>query len=163
MIDPDGYRPGVAMVVTNHRNQVLIARRIGRRIWQVPQGGIDHHESPEEALYREMKEEIGLEPDAVEILERTSTWLRYNIPRRYIRRNQHPVCIGQKQRWFLLRLLADDSAIRVDAHPQPEFDQWRWVDYWEPARRVIYFKGFVYRRALAEFAPVLGVEGSGVD
>jgi putative (di)nucleoside polyphosphate hydrolase len=92
------------------------------------------------------------------VLGATTGWLRYDIPRQFLRRDRHPVCIGQKQRWFLLRLLSDDSAIRIDAHSKPEFDRWRWVEYWEPAREVVFFKRFVYRRALAELAPILGVE-----
>ena len=159
MIDPDGYRPGVGMVVSNQRRQVVWARRIGRRdAWQFPQGGIHHGESPEEAVFRELQEELGLAPESVEVLGATTGWLRYDIPRQFLRRDRHPVCIGQKQRWFLLRLLSDDSAIRIDAHSKPEFDRWRWVEYWEPAREVVFFKRFVYRRALAELAPVLGVE-----
>ena len=160
MIDPDGYRPSVGMVVSNPRREVVWARRIGRRdAWQFPQGGIHHGELPEEALYRELHEELGLRPESVEILGATSGWLRYDIPRQFLRRDRHPVCIGQKQRWFLLRLLSEDSAIRIDAHSKPEFDRWRWADYWEPAREVVFFKRFVYRRALGELAPILGVDG----
>lgn len=159
MIDPDGYRPGVGMVVSNQRRQVVWARRIGGRdAWQFPQGGIHHRELPEEAVFRELEEELGLAPASVEVLGATTAWLRYDIPRQFQRRDRHPVCIGQKQRWFLLRLLSDDSAIRIDAHSKPEFDRWRWVEYWEPAREVVFFKRFVYRRALAELAPILGVE-----
>ena len=146
------------MVVSNRRRQVVWARRIGRRdAWQFPQGGINHGESPEDALFRELHEELGLQPESVEVLGATSGWLRYDIPRQFLRRDRHPVCIGQKQRWFLLRLLTDDSAIRTDAHAKPEFDHWRWVDYWEPAREVVFFKRVVYRRALGELAPILGV------
>ena len=160
MIDPDGYRPGVGMVVSNRRCQVVWARRIGRRdAWQFPQGGIRHGEMPEEALFRELNEELGLTPDCVELLAATAGWLRYDIPKQFLRRGSQPVCIGQKQRWFLLRLLSDDSAIRIDADSKPEFDRWRWVDFWLPAREVVFFKRLVYRRALAEFAPILGVRG----
>ena len=159
VIDPDGYRPSVGMVVSNRQRQVVWARRIGRRdAWQFPQGGIHHGETPEDALYRELHEELGLPPESVEILGVTSGWLRYDIPRQFLRRDRKPVCIGQKQRWFLLELLSDDSAIRIDAHSKPEFDRWRWVDYWIPAREVVFFKRVVYRRALGELAPILGME-----
>ena len=164
MIDPDGYRPGVGMVVCNRQRQVVWARRIGRRdAWQFPQGGIDHEETPEEALYRELYEELGLLPHCVEVLGSIAGWLRYDIPAQYLRRSQQPICIGQKQRWFLLRLLSDDSAIRIDVYAKPEFDRWCWVDYWEPIRRAIFFKRFVYRRALKEFAPILGVGSPSAD
>ena len=158
MIDPDGYRPGVGMVVSNRQGQVVWARRIGRRdAWQLPQGGIHHDESPEDTLYRELREELGLTPESVEVLGSTPGWLRYDIPRQFRRRDQSTVCVGQKQRWFLLRLLSDDGAIRFDTHAEPEFDRWCWVDYWEPVRRVVFFKRYVYRRALEELAPFLGV------
>lgn len=160
MIDPDGYRPSIGMVVSNLRRQVVWARRIGRRdAWQFPQGGIRHGESPQDALYREIYEELGLKPESLEVLGVTAGWLRYDIPRRFQRRGQDPTCIGQKQRWFLLRLVSDDSAIRIDGHDKPEFDRWCWVDYWEPVRRVVFFKRCVYERALEELAPILGVDG----
>ena len=160
MIDPDGYRPGVGMVVSSRLRQVVWARRIGRRdAWQLPQGGIHRGESPEDTLYRELREELGLRPESVEVLGATSGWLRYDIPRQFRRRDRRPVCVGQKQRWFLLRLLSGDSAIRFDTHAEPEFDRWCWVDYWEPARKVVFFKRCVYRRALEELAPFLGVAG----
>ncbi len=159
VIDPDGYRPSVGMVVSNRQRMVVWARRIGRRdAWQFPQGGIHHGETPEDALFRELYEELGLRRDSVEVLGATAGWLRYDIPRQFLRRDQDPVCIGQKQRWFLLRLLSDDGAIRIDAHSRPEFDRWRWVDYWSPAREVVFFKRVVYRRALGELAPILGVD-----
>ena len=93
-----------------------------------------------------------LSPDAVEVLAVTRGWLRYRLPRRYIRKGQKPVCIGQKQKWFLLRLLDDDSAVRLDANAAPEFDHWRWVSYWYPLNQVIAFKREVYRKAMKELA-----------
>ncbi len=157
LIDPDGYRPGVGMIVCNPRDQVLWARRVGgKRGWQFPQGGIDHDESPEDALYRELYEEVGLRPECVEVLAVSSGWMRYDIPSRFRRRDSHPPCIGQKQRWYLLRLLAGDDAIRVDAQTVPEFDRWRWAGYWEPVDEVIHFKRPMYRRVLKEFAAVIG-------
>jgi putative (di)nucleoside polyphosphate hydrolase len=118
-----------------------------------------HGEAAEESLYRELREETGLETTAVQLLGSTGTWLRYRLPQRYVRRDQRPVCIGQKQRWFLLRLTAEESAIRFDLNDQPEFDRWRWVDYWQPVKEVIYFKRPVYVRALHELAPLARPEG----
>lgn len=156
MIDPEGFRPNVGIVLCNDAGQVLWARRVGGRdAWQFPQGGINRGESPEDALYRELDEEVGLSRDAVEILGSTRGWLRYRLPQRYQRRGQQPLCIGQKQRWFLLRLLCDDAAVRLDAHDHPEFDHWRWVSYWYPVNQVVFFKRDVYRRALAELSRVL--------
>ena len=155
MIDSDGFRANVGIMVANDHGQLLWARRVGGRdAWQFPQGGINPGESPREALYRELEEEIGLMPDAVDVIATTRGWLRYRLPKRFIRKGQSPVC--QKQKWFLLRLLADDSAVRLDRNHTPEFDHWRWVSYWYPLDQVITFKREVYRRAMKELATPLG-------
>ena len=154
LVDADGYRPNVGIVVANDRAQVLWARRVGGRdAWQFPQGGIQPSESPEEALYRELYEEVGLEPDAVQLVAGTQGWLKYRLPERLRRRDSSPSFIGQKQKWFLLRMLGDDGDIRVSRTRKPEFDDWRWVSYWYPVGQVVAFKQQVYRRALKELAP----------
>ena len=158
-IDRYGFRANVGIIVSDGQGAVLLGGRKGQAGWQFPQGGIRVEESPEEAMYRELREEIGLEPHDVEMLGCTRRWLRYRLPPRYVRRNQQPVCIGQKQRWFLLRLLGDESRLRLDQSDIPEFDRWRWVDFWHPVREVIYFKRNVYIRALGELAPALFPDG----
>lgn len=155
MIDVDGFRPNVGMVLANADGEVLWARRVGQQGWQFPQGGIKSHESPEEALFRELREELGLCPEHVEVIGCTRGWLRYTLPPRFIRRGSKPLCIGQKQVWFLLRLTADESAVCLDSVHEPEFDAWRWVNYWRPTREVIYFKRGVYRRALRQLSRLL--------
>ncbi len=155
MIDTDGYRPNVGIIVTNRQGGVLWARRFGQDAWQFPQGGIKAHETPEEALYRELGEELGLRAPDVEVMGSTRGWLRYTLPRRYVRRNCAPLCIGQKQVWFLLRLVGDEGRVRLDGCERPEFDAWRWIRYWDPPGEVIFFKRSVYRRALKELAPLL--------
>lgn len=152
MIDRDGYRPNVGIILTNQRGQVLWARRIGHQAWQFPQGGIQLGETVEQALYRELWEEVGLLPHQVRIIARTRGWLRYRFPARFVRRWHQPVCIGQKQKWFLLQLLDEPHAIRLDSTPEAEFDQWMWVSYWYPLGQVVTFKRDVYRRALLELA-----------
>ena len=157
MIDSDGFRPNVGIMVANDIGQLLWARRVGGQdAWQFPQGGIHDGESPEQALFRELEEEIGLQSENVEILASTRGWLRYRLPKRFVRRGQNPVCIGQKQKWFLLRLLADDAAVRLDLNLKPEFDHWQWVSYWYPLDRVVSFKREVYRRAMIELVLPLG-------
>ena len=157
MIDSQGFRANVGIVLCNRHDQVLWARRFGQNAWQFPQGGIKPRETPEEAMYRELHEEVGLYPEDVEILAQTRGWLRYRLPPHMVRRHRRPVCIGQKQRWFLLRLTAPESHIRLDAMPRPEFDHWEWVDFWLPVDQVVSFKREVYRRAMTEFARHLGI------
>ncbi len=152
MIDKHGFRANVGIILLNESGQVFCARRTGMSAWQFPQGGIQPNESPEKAMYRELKEEIGLERRHVELLGSTKRWLRYRLPKRYIRYRQQPLCIGQKQIWFLLRLAANESNLRLDLSDQQEFDAWRWVEYWEPLGFVVAFKRNVYERALHEFA-----------
>lgn len=156
MIDKHGFRANVGIILTNGSGQVFCGRRIGMSAWQFPQGGINHNETPEHAMYRELKEEVGLEREHVELLGATKNWLRYRLPKRYIRYHQQPLCIGQKQIWFLLRLAVDETNLRLDAAQEPEFDAWRWVDYWDPLGFVVPFKRNVYERALHEFAEFVG-------
>ena len=155
MIDIDGYRPNVGIVLLNAAGQVFWARRVRRDGWQFPQGGMNTDETPDEAMYRELEEETGLRREHVEVLGSTHGWLRYRLPHRFVRRDERPVCIGQKQVWFLLRLLGEDSQFRLDAGETPEFDLWRWVDFWYPADHVVAFKRGVYERALRHFAPLV--------
>lgn len=156
MVDADGFRPNVGIVLVNEHDRVLWARRIGGHdAWQFPQGGIHPEETPEDALFRELNEEVGLAADQVQILGRTKGWLRYRLPARLRRHNSTPGFLGQKQQWFLLRMLAPDEAVRFDASSDPEFDHWRWVSYWYPLLEVVDFKREVYRRALRELMPLL--------
>lgn len=155
VIDTDGFRANVGIILSDGTGRLFWARRVGQAGWQFPQGGIQEHESPEQALFRELAEEIGLRPEHVEVLGSTSEWLRYRLPLRYQRHDSQPLCIGQKQIWFLLRLVGAESAVRLDASDMPEFDAWRWVDYWQPVEEVIFFKRQVYRQALAELERLL--------
>lgn len=157
MIDSDGFRANVGIIVTSTSAQVLWAKRIGQEAWQFPQGGIQRGESPEQALLRELHEELGLRRADVEILGVTRGWMRYRLPSRYVRQGRGRVCIGQKQKWFALRLRGPEHLVRFDATAKPEFDGWRWVDWWHPIEEVVEFKRGVYRRALEELAPLTGV------
>lgn len=155
MIDSDGFRANVGIIISNDDGQLLWARRVNRSGWQFPQGGIRQRERSVDAMFRELREEVGLERDEVEILGQTRRWLRYRLPRHYVRRNSKPVCIGQKQRWFLLRLTGSEARVRFDRSDEPEFDHWKWVDYWTPVEEVVFFKRKVYEKALHEFEPLL--------
>jgi putative (di)nucleoside polyphosphate hydrolase len=151
-IDAQGFRANVGIVLIRDSGEVFLGSRSDGRGWQFPQGGVRQDESPEEALFRELHEEVGLGEADVELLAGTQRWLRYRLPRHFVRHRSRPLCIGQKQRWFLLRMIGGDDRLRFDATSKPEFDSWRWVDYWSPVREVIYFKRLVYARALGELA-----------
>lgn len=155
MIDSEGYRANVGIILCNGDGKLLWARRCGQNAWQFPQGGIQRNESPRQALFRELWEEVGLRPDDVQIIGESKNWLRYQLPKRYIRRHSKPLCIGQKQRWFLLRMLSEDRKVKLNCSDHPEFDHWCWVSYWRPLDEIIFFKRKVYEKALKEFEPLL--------
>ncbi|MBU3625163.1 RNA pyrophosphohydrolase [Polynucleobacter sp. JS-Safj-400b-B2] len=160
MLDREGYRPNVGIVLLNSHNEVFWGKRVGQHSWQFPQGGIQHGESPEQAMYRELQEEVGLLPEHVQIIGRTRDWLRYDVPEEYLRRQNsarvHRAAYrGQKQIWFLLRLVGLDSDIQLRASEHPEFDAWRWVPFWIQLDAVIGFKREVYQLALSELARFL--------
>jgi putative (di)nucleoside polyphosphate hydrolase len=150
MLDRDGFRPNVGIILVNRRNEAFWGKRLREHSWQFPQGGIDRGESPEQAMFRELFEEVGLQPSSVRILGRTKDWLRYEVPDQWVRREWRGRYRGQKQIWFLLRLVGRDSEIDLRASNHPEFDAWRWSDYWVPLDAVIEFKRGVYTQALDE-------------
>jgi len=155
MIDENGYRYNVAIALVNKENKFFWARRYNKRSWQFPQGGIDEGETPIQAMYRELYEEVGLRPNDVQVLASIDKWIKYNIPDNLIRKNNVHKCIGQQQKWFLLRLVGPDTKINLSATNHPEFDRFRWVSYWYPVDRVIGFKRDAYIRALRIFRIVI--------
>ena len=152
MLDRDGFRPNVGIILLNHKSQVFWGKRIRTHSWQFPQGGIDRGENPEQAMFRELHEEVGLMPQHVRVLARTRDWLRYEVPDRFIRRDARGHYKGQKQIWFLLQLVGHDWDLNLRATDHPEFDAWRWNDYWVPLDVVVEFKRGVYEMALLELA-----------
>jgi putative (di)nucleoside polyphosphate hydrolase len=152
VIDTEGFRANVGIIICNKQGQVFWARRYGQHSWQFPQGGIDQGETAEQAMYRELYEEVGLKKTDVNILAVSRNWLRYKLPKRLIRKGSDPVCIGQKQKWFLLQLSCQEKDVNLAASGHPEFDDWRWVSFWYPIRNVVSFKRDVYRKVLKEFS-----------
>ena len=161
MLDRDGYRPNVGIILLNKDNEVFWGKRVREHSWQFPQGGIDRGESPEEAMFRELEEEVGLQREHVQLIGRTREWLRYDVPEHWVRREWRGHYRGQKQIWFLLRLVGHDADINLRFSDHPEFDAWRWHDYWVPLESVIEFKREVYRAALNELHGVLLHRGGG--
>ena len=152
MLDREGFRPNVGIILVNQKSQVWWGKRVNEHSWQFPQGGIKYGESPEQAMFRELHEEIGLKPEHVKILGRTRDWLRYEVPDRFIKREIRGHYRGQKQIWYLLRMSGRDSDVSLRTTDHPEFDAWRWQDYWVPLDSVIEFKRDVYSLALNELA-----------
>lgn len=159
MIDRHGFRANVGIILSNDKGQVFWGKRVGRDAWQFPQGGIKRHESHITAMYRELREEVGLGPDDVEVVGSTEDWLHYKIPRHLIRWKSRPLCIGQKQHWYILRLKCEDGRVCLNGDVTPEFEAWKWVDYWHPLRHVVEFKREVYCKALAELASCIDTRG----
>lgn len=158
MLDREGYRPNVGIILCNAKNEVFWGKRIREHSWQFPQGGIKRGETPVQAMYRELYEEIGLKPEHVRILGRTKGWLRYEVPMQWIKREWRGSYKGQKQIWFLLRLVGRDNDLSLRATDKPEFDAWRWNDYWVPLDSVIEFKRGVYQLALKELMPFMDAD-----
>ena len=161
MIDRNGYRSNVGIVLLNSKNEVFWGKRVKQDSWQFPQGGIKAGESPEQAMYRELTEEVGLHPWHVEIIGRTRDWLRYEVPDHFIKREIRGHYRGQKQIWFLLRMTGRDCDVNLRMTDHPEFDAWRWHNYWVPLDVVIEFKRDVYQRALQELSRFLHRSGHG--
>ncbi len=97
MIDSEGFRANVGIIITNQQGQLLWAKRHAQNAWQFPQGGVDEGETPKQAMYRELYEEVGLKPEDVKILKQTDEWYRYRLPPKYIRQGAKPLCVGQNK------------------------------------------------------------------
>jgi putative (di)nucleoside polyphosphate hydrolase len=156
VIDEQGFRRGIGIILVNDVRRLFFARRINpRNAWQFPQGGMLPGETPIQAMYRELHEEVGLFPEDVELLAETVEYHSYNLPQHLIRQHSQPVCVGQMQKWFLLRLTVKESCISFTESQRPEFNSFRWVSYWYPLKQVVGFKRNMYREVLREFSPVL--------
>jgi len=145
------YRPNVAAVILSSKYpekcEFFIAHRSDiKNAWQFPQGGIDEGETPEDALLRELLEEIGC--NDVEILAEYPEWISYDFPPT-ARGKQYPFD-GQTQKYFLVRL-EEGSKIDLQAYEIPEFKEYEFVAYEALFKRVTYFKRKVYRRVIDHF------------
>ncbi len=156
------HRPAIGIIVVNERGQVLVARRNDmENQWQFPQGGIDSNETPQEAVFRELLEETGINQNSVEILGNTEKYLKYDYPpmvMQELNRSKTWRYDGQQVQFFLIRYFGSDEAIDVQNVPKPEFDAWKWVDYWEPLNLIVEFKRDMYDRALTELVQNLPFE-----
>ena len=152
MIDSNGYRSNVGIILLNKKNEVFWGKRIKQDSWQFPQGGINPGESPEQAMYRELTEETGLHPCHVEIVGRTRDWLRYEVPDQWVKREWRGNYKGQKQIWYLLRLVGRDSDVSLRTNVRPEFDAWRWEDMNQLPGLIVEFKRDLYTQVVSRFS-----------
>ena len=150
------YRPNVGIVLFNGKGEIFMARRadLSGDIWQFPQGGIDEGEEPEQAVWREMKEEIGT--NSATMIGKRDGWFLYDLPDHLIGKALHGKYRGQKQQWFLFRFTGQDSDIRLDTFEEIEFTTWRWVPPEDvlSGRYNLGFKKEVYERLLPDILAI---------
>jgi len=157
-----GYRPCVGIMVLNRSGLIWVGQRAdapgdaeGRGIWwQMPQGGIDEHEDPRQAALRELREETSIEK--VEIVAEVPDWLTYDLPAHLIGKSWGGRYRGQRQKWFAMRFLGEDSEIDLGAPgtPHAEFIAWRWCTAAELPAAIVPFKRDVYLEVLRAFHPL---------
>ena len=149
------YRKCVGMMILNNTNEILVGKRIDHPsgFWQMPQGGIDEHENPEEAVWREMIEEIGT--NNVTLIKTSNQWLNYDIPNDTLKTLPwgHKYK-GQTQKWFAFKFTGKDEDINVGT-TNPEFSEWKWINYQDIVDKIVPFKRSVYSKILKEFEELI--------
>ena len=147
----DEYRMGVGIFLLNKEKQLWVGKRIDFKtnFWQMPQGGIDNHESPREAMIRELGEEVGIKKN-FEIIEESKSWLKYQLPQEIKKKVWNGKYIGQKQKWFVCKFFGDDNEIDLESH-KPEFSEWKWISPLDATKFVVPFKKKMYVNVLETF------------
>ncbi len=155
------YRPAAAVMLLNGADQVFVAQRLDSSLdaWQMPQGGLDPGEDARTGALRELEEETGIAPHLVEIVAQSSRDLVYDLPPELQGKLWKGRYAGQRQSWFLMRFLGNDTDINLDTE-HPEFRNFQWVDPWRLPELIVVFKRRLYEEVLAEFAPHLPPRGA---
>ena len=146
------YRANVGVMVLNKSGDVFVAQRLEHyaNAWQMPQGGIDPGEAPAEAALRELEEETGINSSKVVILSETQNWISYELPANLIPKLWNGQYRGQKQKWFLMRFLGEDTDIDIGTE-EPEFSAWKWIAPSALPDAIVPFKRDVYVAVLEAF------------
>lgn len=149
------YRLGVGAMILNNNNNVFVAKRIDTPgdAWQMPQGGIDKDEDPDVAVFREIEEEIGTAK--CEIIAKSNGWLTYDIPDDLRSKLWGGKYRGQKQKWYVMRFIGQDSEIVLDAHHAPEFSEWQWTEINNLPNLIVPFKRELYNKIVDEFSHIV--------
>lgn len=156
--EPSLYRPAAGTVVFNSEGKVFMGRRknaSGPYVWQFPQGGIDKGERPKQAALRELYEETGITAQKVEVIGRIKPWLYYDFPPGFKGAKRARGWYGQRQKWYALKFLGNETDINLKAHRPIEFTDWRWIDLAMAAKLVVPFKRPVYERIEHAFSNLL--------
>ncbi len=150
------YRKGVGIFLINKKNQLWVGKRVDYKneYWQMPQGGIDDNESPVNAMKRELMEETGLKGN-YEIIGKSKSWLKYNLPHELVNVVWQGRFVGQKQLWFACRFKGQDNQIDINSYKNPEFCEWRWIDPQDSLNLVVPFKKELYNAVISEFSQFL--------
>lgn len=152
------YRSGVGIMLINKNKHIFVGKRIDNHsdAWQMPQGGLDVGESEDEAMFRELKEETGIFQNSVRVLQKSKFYYYYNLPYKLQKKFWGGKYLGQKQRWYLLEFVDDDSAINVKTE-DPEFSNWKWIAGAEIVDVIVPFKRDLYQDVIKEFSDFLTV------
>lgn len=150
------YRPCAGLMIINADNHVFVGQRLDRDTdaWQMPQGGVDKGEDPADAALRELWEETGITSDKAKIIAQSADWIPYDLPHDLVPKLWKGKYRGQKQKWFLVRFIGQDSDINIVTE-HPEFSQWKWVPVDDILPSIVPFKKHVYERVIEEFKPYL--------
>tara|TARA_B100001057_G_scaffold88906_1_gene85097 strand:- start:1140 stop:1613 length:474 start_codon:yes stop_codon:yes gene_type:complete len=150
--DPNDFRPNVGMMILSESNKIFVGKRIDHpsEFWQMPQGGIDNDENPSIASLREMEEEVGLKKNKVELITQSSDWYYYYLPKDLAETMWKGKFKGQRQMWFLYKLIGSDQDINIHTK-HPEFSDWKWVNKDFLVPNIVPFKKKTYTKVLEEF------------
>ena len=146
------YRKGVGIFLINKNNRLWVGQRLDHKnqYWQMPQGGIDSPETPEDAMKRELMEETGLDHN-YEIIGKSSSWLKYNIPSDLVNILWKGKYKGQEQIWFACRFFGKDEQVNLEKYSKPEFYKWKWINPIDVIKFAVPFKKKLYGSVLNEF------------